>query len=508
MTINKFLFFGIIVLFFHTLAYSKITKGPYLTDPGQTSMTISWESDMSEKAVLKYGASNCLGNSLLVKSLDQRENLFLYSVKIEDLDPGMKYYYQVVMSDSTCAMSYFTTAPTEDASINFVAIGDSRTGHEVHQKISELIANISPDMVISMGDLVGAGGRFYEWGPHFFQPAADMIDHIPLISTVGDHDTRFDDAENFNYYFRFTEEYQKIWFSYDYGPAHFVSLDYRAYKDSAMIEWFEKDMAQSNAKWTFVYLHRPSYNVGGHRTNWGAGIWPELYRKHKVDIVFTGHSHLYERFLPMKPTNDPDAWPVTYITTGGAGASLYESIEHENLAVTESVNHLLSIQLSEDSLKLIAYRADMSLLDQFEIVKNNDGQYNSEYLDLVKPQELMDTYMIFANRLLKIFDQLPSENTAAEQSISFKSIAVDEDIIFKVILSEQSSEYYSIEPISGVLKKGETFNGIVKLYSKKPYQIDDVYFDPPVKMNVSFEMKNLSGIAIGRQSRYYPPAEE
>jgi len=28
-----------------------------------------------------------------------------------------------------------------------------------------------------MGDLVGDGGNFDEWGPHYFQPAADIIDH-------------------------------------------------------------------------------------------------------------------------------------------------------------------------------------------------------------------------------------------------------------------------------------------------------------------------------------------
>jgi len=429
-------------------------------------------------------------------------------VKIKDLEPQSKYYYQIVMSDSITDITHFTTAPTKDSPIDFVAIGDSRSDHEVYHQISELITKLAPDFIISMGDLVPDGGRFEQWGPNYFQPTADLMNHVPLISTVGDHDTKSDAAENFNHYFRFTEDHEKIWFSYDYGPAHFVSLDYRGYNDSAMIAWFEEDMAQSDAKWKFVYLHRPSYNLGGHRSSWGAGVWPELYRKHKVDIVFAGHSHLYERFFPMKPTNKPDAWPVTYITTGGAGAGLYESVEHENLAFTESVNHLISIHLTSDSLKLTAYLPDASVLDKVEIVKDNSGQYNKEYLDLVKPQELMDAYGIFAKELLVIFNQKPSNTVPAVHSISFSSEGVDEDLPFSIELTEQSAEYYSIEPISGVLKKGEKFKGEIKLYSKKEYEIDGKYFDPPVLLNAIFSTKSGKAVAIGRQSRYYPPVED
>ena len=504
---NKALVWVTIILIFPTIAFSKITKGPYVMHPTQTSMTVMWESDISEEAILKYGESNNLTNSLKVKPLDSRQNLFLYSVTIKDLKPQSKYYYRIVMSDSTTDIAYFTTAPTKDSPIKFVAIGDSRSDHKVYHEISELIRKISPDFIISMGDLVPNGGKFEQWGPNYFQPSADLIDHVPLISTVGDHDADYDDAENFNYFFRFSKDNEKLWFSFDYGLAHFVSLDYRGYKDSAMIAWFKKDMAQSNAKWKFVYLHRPSYNLGGHRSKWGDEVWPALYRKYKVDIVFAGHSHLYERFYPMRPSNMPDAWPVTYITTGGAGAELYSAVKHENLAVTESVNHLLSITLSSDTLKLIAYRPDMSVLDSFRIVKDNSGGYAKEYMDLIKPQEVLDAYKIFANELLLKFHQLPTETKPAVQPISFKSRGVDEDIPFSIVLSDKSAEYYYIEPVNGVLKKGGRFEGEIKLYSKKPYKIDNIYFDPPVMLNVKYRTKNGPGTAIGRRCRFYPPAK-
>jgi hypothetical protein len=44
-----------------------------------------WESDIFEKAVPKYRESDSLDNSLLVDPLDDKENMFLYSVKIKKL---------------------------------------------------------------------------------------------------------------------------------------------------------------------------------------------------------------------------------------------------------------------------------------------------------------------------------------------------------------------------------------------------------------------------------------
>ena len=401
-----FIYLSAVIIVVSTFCHATITKGPYLINPTQTSMTIMWESDCAEESVVRYGIDSDLESSLYIIPLAERDSLFLYRAYLGQLKTDSKYFYQINMNDDKSEISYFKTSADNNSTIDFVAIGDSRTGHDIHRSISDMILELNPDFVISMGDLVGTGGNFKEWGPHFFEPAANVIDHIPVISTLGDHDTRIDNGDNFHYYLRPTISADRLWFSYDYGPAHFVSLDYRGENNPEMMEWFEKDMAASKAKWKFVYLHRPSYNLGGHRTRWGSNHWPALYRKHKVDIVFAGHSHMYERFYPMRPDNDPESWPVTYITTGGAGAGLYDSVEHPYLAVTSSVNHLMNFKISSDTLTAVTILPDMSQLDSFQIIKKND-QYDSEYLKLVKSQEVMDAHMAFASRLLIRFNSIP-----------------------------------------------------------------------------------------------------
>jgi len=496
-----FLIFFLIV---PVLTQAAITKGPYLIKPGQTSMIVMWESDNGEEAELFYGADPDLKISLPVKPLAQKNDLFLYQATIENLNAGIKYFYQIRMSELKTKIFRFHTAPQPDKPLDFVAIGDSRTGHDINRSISDIILDLDPELVINMGDLVQTGGKFEEWGPHYFQPAAEVMDHIPLISTLGDHDTQIDDGENFQYYLRPAASAKQLWFSYDYGPAHFVSLDYRGENDPGMMDWFEEDMSASNAEWKFVYLHRPSYNLGGHRTNWGAGHWPDLYRKHKVDIVFAGHSHLYERFFPMRPGEQPEAWPVTYITTGGAGAGLYDAVQNDYLAVSRSVNHLMYLKISNDTLTAVTLLQDGSMIDRFQMIKK-DGRYDPAYLKLVKDQDLMDVHMVLASELEIHFDQIPAADKPAVKELTLQSSAITGDTQIDIELAPESMDQYKMEPVKGILKKGETFSGTIRIYARQPVTVKGRYFDPPLYLNAHYQAGGRKGIAIGRESRYYPP---
>jgi hypothetical protein len=139
-----------------------------------------------------------------------------------------------------------------------------------------------------------------------------------------------------------------------------------------MISWFKKDIESAGAKWNFVFMHRPCYNLGGHCSAWGRDKWPELFCQYKVDIVYAGHSHQYERFYPIRPRKQPDSHPVTYITTGGAGAGLYDVTQNPYLARAESVNHYMNFEISGDTLRAKAIRNDNTLLDEFSMIKSGE----------------------------------------------------------------------------------------------------------------------------------------
>jgi hypothetical protein len=95
------------------------------------------------------------------------------------------------------------------------------------------------------------------------------------------------------------------YYSFDFGDIHFVSIDsenHVPYNDETFFEWLEKDLeaAQSSA-WRVAYFHHPPYSKGSHDSDdeWGLKKMRErlvpLLEEKRVEIVFTGHSHAYER---------------------------------------------------------------------------------------------------------------------------------------------------------------------------------------------------------------------
>jgi phosphodiesterase/alkaline phosphatase D-like protein len=154
-----------------------------------------WESNINTVSKLIYWESEDTKIREEVEPFDSSNHLFLYKIKLKELKENQKYFYKVITEKDT-SESYFYTNPLKGETFKFVAIGDSRSDHKVFSTIVGAIEKISPRLVISMGDLVRKGKNFDDWSPHFFSPAKSIINHIPHISTLGDHET----AGNYNGY--------------------------------------------------------------------------------------------------------------------------------------------------------------------------------------------------------------------------------------------------------------------------------------------------------------------
>ena len=107
-----------------------------------------------------------------------------------------------------------------------------------------------------------------------------------------------------------TEQY----YSVNYGNIHLVSLDSQlsardVTQRAAMKEWLIADLAANQQDWTIVIFHHPPYTRGSHNSDEGpssmAGIdlpiidmrreFTPVFEDYGVDLVYTGHSHSYER---------------------------------------------------------------------------------------------------------------------------------------------------------------------------------------------------------------------
>ncbi len=108
-----------------------------------------------------------------------------------------------------------------------------------------------------------------------------------------------------------TEQY----YSFNYGNVHVVSLDSQlSARDEAqrrtMKDWLTADLQATKLDWTLVIFHHPPYSKSSHDSDTAAvaryrGIddpmidmreeFTQVFEDHGVDMVFSGHSHAYER---------------------------------------------------------------------------------------------------------------------------------------------------------------------------------------------------------------------
>lgn len=139
-----------------------------------------------------------------------------------------------------------------------------------------------------------------------------------------------------------------MWYSFNYGSVHFVSIDTETDYPGApeetstsghfgnQLQWLENDLRQANESrhlrpWIIVSGHRPIYSIEnsdqyGNITGqpiYLAKAVEDLFYKYYVDVYFCGHQHHYERQWPVYQTIPEKSYvnprATTYILNGAAG---------------------------------------------------------------------------------------------------------------------------------------------------------------------------------------------
>lgn len=186
--------------------------------------------------------------------------------------------------------------------------------------------------------------RWDTWGRFVERSTA----YQPWIWTAGNHEIDFvpEIGENkpFKPYthryhtpYRVSNSTAPFWYSIKRASAYIIVLSsYSAYgKYTPQYKWLEKELPKVNRSetpWLIVLMHAPWYNSYNYHYMEGETMrvmYEPWFVKYKVDIVFAGHVHAYERSERVSniaynivngicnPVNDPSA-PV-YITIGDGG---------------------------------------------------------------------------------------------------------------------------------------------------------------------------------------------
>ncbi|MEZ0608917.1 metallophosphoesterase [Fibrella sp. WM1] len=349
-----------------------LTRGPYLNMTSQTAMTIRWRTDVPTIGRVTYG----LVGSALTGTSSETATTIEHELRLTGLLTDQRYAYTVGTSTAVLRQGpdlTFQTAPPLNTKrkISIASFGDCGAGNANQLAVREAYlafmasqpgGYVPADLWLLIGDN-SYNGDDPTYQTKFFDVYRDnlLLNH-PVYAIPGNHDYSDNAAlaasHNIPYFDIFTHPTQaeaggvasgtREWYSFDYGPVHVVMLDgygtrlvngvqKKLYDDTLshpQAIWLKQDLAATTQPWRLVYLHFPPYTQGSHNSETEGDLIAirqrlnPIFERYGVDVVMTGHSHVYERSYPIHdhygPLSQFVANPTAYRREADASSGRYD----------------------------------------------------------------------------------------------------------------------------------------------------------------------------------------
>jgi hypothetical protein len=343
------------------------------------SMTISWVTNDNCFSHVSYGIDNKSLDHMVYGSSSSYEfyynhkyykSGYIHHVLLTDLKPLTLYYYQCgdLMTQSMSDILTFKTLPQtgDNTIITFGILGDiGQTIHSV-STIEHLTKEQDIDMILHAGDLSYADCEQSLWDS-YGEMTEPIASYKPWMVCPGNHEIEFNGTDYTNLYTAFENRYRmpyieppvfgdvitksdvnqktgmpyctpsvfqseynygNSFYSFDSGLAHIIYLNpyTNTSPTSSQYNWLQNNLESVDrmlTPWVIVVMHCPWYSsnmnhYADSQTVLMREYMEDLFYDYKVNIVFNGHVHDYERTYPVY-RNETDIHGPVYITIGNAG---------------------------------------------------------------------------------------------------------------------------------------------------------------------------------------------
>ena len=381
-----------------------LVRQPYLQNVQATRASVLWttgEAGSGTVSAIAPDGSSVTGHACMQAFQPADTGLaspfYQFRADITGLQPGTLYRYSVVVDGQTlvsdAAQFQFRTAPPGASAaasqsqnrsapadaFSFLAFGDSGADSPQQQTLVQLMA-AEPDisMVVHVGDLAYPDGTFEEFEEAYFGVNAPLMARLPFFSTPGNHEYDTDSAAPYLAGVATPEcgvaaEDLGRYYSFDWGDAHFVSVDSNLLataRGPAMLAWLDADLAATDRYWRIVFLHHTPYPTGFHLGDPICAAVQQLVNpiveSHGVQLLLAGHEHGYERTYPLAGGQrvNPFSRGTTYVVTGGGGATLESVGSSPQTAISVQAFHYLRVDVEGRPLTLTAIGLDRGRIDR------------------------------------------------------------------------------------------------------------------------------------------------
>jgi 3',5'-cyclic AMP phosphodiesterase CpdA len=275
-----------------------------------------------------------------------------YRATLTGLEPGASFHY-VVSRQGRPVFSASGRAPKSAVQAQRVVLfGDCGAGTAEQKPLAYQAWLSRPDLVVIPGDIVYEYGLISDYREKFWPvynadeasvSGVPFLRSTPFVAAPGNHDTETRDLERYPdalaYYLYLDQPlngpigseggpfvpplkgpdasrrafleaagpaYPRMTnFSFDYGNAHWTIVDSNTYvdwTDPALRDWVARDLAAArDATWRFVAFHHPGFNSAReHYEQQQMRLLAPVFEAGKVDVVFSGHVHNYQRSFPLR----------------------------------------------------------------------------------------------------------------------------------------------------------------------------------------------------------------
>ncbi len=238
-----------------------------------------------------------------------------HSVRFNRLNPDTLYAYRVIGADDKWSEWFQTRTAPESGPVRFIYLGDAQNGILSHwSRTIRAAFQTAPDtrFMLHAGDLVNRGSRDFEWA-EWFKAGNFLHAMVPAVPLAGNHEyesiglTEADRARTLSFLwrpqFRLPVEttlpdvlHETVYALRYTRDLHLFDLDTNQADLAVQIDWLDKQLAASQARWRIVSMHHPVFSSGTGRDNDKPRekLLPILL-KHKIDLVLQGHYHTYAR---------------------------------------------------------------------------------------------------------------------------------------------------------------------------------------------------------------------
>ncbi|MBK9089594.1 MAG: metallophosphoesterase [Holophagales bacterium] len=344
-----------------------VVVGPYVGDVGPDRFRILWETSDPVPTHLSWGAERDCPTAI-----ETAEPVTRHDVLVSGLRPDTVYWYRLEMDGGGRESIPVRTQPDTPRRIRVAVVGDTHGTGGVHARIVGEILRENPDLLVHTGDLsLRPGKREGNVEREFFRVEGPLLRSVPIYPVLGNHDGNGS---------RFVELFvrphgvgEATYYLVRWGTLALVALDTNESVEAGSTQglWLARTLeslaGDAGVVFRVVAMHWGPFESGsGHGSNLESreALVP-LFERYGVDLVFSGHDHVYERGTVRG---------VRYVMTGGGGGGRrkpHEVLGDSWTEASSSAPHHCLVEIDGRELRFTAREAGSGrILDEFHVVKD------------------------------------------------------------------------------------------------------------------------------------------